>query len=152
MNNQFYLLNDNDILLFGKDTFIVEKIKEHLINDLKNRIGFTYYKGLTCVRHDFFQQLNSGYNIESKVPLTINQSSWNAVSEEIDCKLLKLGATAWKDGKLRFKANANYNNSSDPQLSLEVELEFCPNQPEQTEPQLEQSETLDDLRRKLETL
>lgn len=155
MNYQFYTLSDNDILLFGKDTFTVERFKEFLLEILRQKSYINGYKSLH--QSQYFEvcllaPVNSEYNIEDKVTLTSSQSSLTTVSEEIECKLLKLGATSWKDGKLRFKANANYNNSSDPQLSLEAELEFCPNEPEPSEGVLKESETLDDLRRKLESL
>jgi hypothetical protein len=48
---------------------------------------------------------------------------------------------------LRFKAIANYNDLSEPQLTIEIELEFCPDQPEP----LETSDSaLDELRQQLQ--
>lgn len=153
MKNTFYTLSDDCMLMYEKNIFIVEKLKEHLLNGLDWRMKFSHQEGRQTFYRYFFQQLNSEYNIENKVSLKINQSSWNTVSEEIDCQLLKLGDTSWKSGKLRFKAIANYNNLSDPPLAIEIELEFCPNEPEPLETSIEQTETsdssLDELREKL---
>jgi KGK domain. len=134
--------------MYEKNIFIVEKIKEHLLNGLNQKMLFLFDGGSRNSHwKSFFQQLNSEYNIENKVSLKINQSSWNTISEEIDCQLLKLGATSWKSGKLRFKAIANYNNLSEPKLTIEIELEFCPDQPEP----LETSDSaLDELRQQLQ--
>lgn len=147
MNNTFYTLSDDCMLMYEKNIFIVEKIKEHLITGLNHRMKFIIDGG-TRNSHCkyFFQQLNSEYHIDNKFPFEINQSSWNTISEEIDCQLLKLGAASWKSGKLRFKAIANYNNLSEPQLTIEIELEFCPDEPEL----LETSDpSLDELRKQL---
>ncbi len=165
MNNTFYALNDNDILLFDRNTFTVDKFKEILLNILKEKMFVDTYKFEFVPGHRqmvetrqklticLLEPINSQYDIENKAILKVNQSSVNTVSEEIDCKLLKLGAASWKSGKLRFKAIANYNNLSEPQLTIEIELEFCPDEPEPLETSLEQTETsdscLDELRQKL---
>ncbi|VXD11772.1 KGK domain-containing protein [Planktothrix paucivesiculata] len=146
MNNTFYLLSNDDILMFDKNTFTVENFKEILIDILNKKTYVKGYKtdGVTSFNFHILERINSEYNIEEKVILTVNQSSVNTVSEEIDCKLLKLGAASWKTGKLRFKAIADYNNLSEPQLTIEIELEFCPDQPELSETS---DSTLDELRK-----
>jgi hypothetical protein len=127
------------MLMFEKHTFTVELFKEYLLSSPN-------YSKLQNSAH-FFGWLHSQFSIENKVSLKINQSSVNTVSEEIDCQLLKLGAASWKTGKLRFKAIANYNDLSEPQLTIEIELEFCPDQPEL----LETSDpSLDELRKQLQ--
>lgn len=138
MNNTFYALSDDCMLMYEKNIFIVEKLKEHLLNGLNQKMLFSYSEGQRTFGRCLFHDLNSEYNIENKVPFKINQSSWNTISEEIDCQLLKLGAACWKSGKLRFKAIANYNNLSEPQLTIEIELEFCPDQPELLETKLDE--------------
>ncbi len=60
---------------------------------------------------------------------------------------MKLGAASWKSGKLRFKAIANYNNLSESQPTIEIELEFCPDQPELSETS---DSCLDELRKQLQ--
>ena len=59
------------------------------------------------------------------------------MSEEIECKLLKLGDSSWRKGKLRVKnyvdflaeeyRGYNYNSRSFqyPKANIEIELEFC---------------------------
>ncbi|SKB15992.1 putative KGK family protein [Planktothrix sp. PCC 11201] len=135
MNNSFYPLNNDDILMFNKNTFTVENFKEILIDILNKKMYIKGYKtdGITAFDFHLLERINSEYNIEKKVILTVNQSSVNTVSEEIDCKLLKLGAASWKTGKLRFKAITSYHNLSEPQLAIEIELEFCPEEPEPSE-------------------
>ncbi|HEY9866173.1 MAG TPA: KGK domain-containing protein, partial [Candidatus Obscuribacterales bacterium] len=140
-------LSDDCMLMYEKNIFIVEKIKEHLLTGLKDKMRFYFYENSRNGYYKYcFEQLNSEFNIDNKFSFEINQSSWNTISEEIDCKLLKLGAASWKTGKLRFKAIANYNNLSEPQLTIEIELEFCPDEPEL----LETSDpSLDELRKQL---
>ncbi|MBE9144829.1 KGK domain-containing protein [Planktothrix mougeotii] len=148
MNNTFYTLSDDCMLMYEKNIFIVEKIKEHLLNGLNQKMLFLFYKNSRdSYLKSMFPQLNSEYNIDNKFSFKINQSSWNTVSEEIDCQLLKLGDTSWKSGKLRFKAIANYNNLSEPPLAIEIELEFCPDKPEPLETS---DSSLDELRQKLQ--
>ncbi|WRH66455.1 MAG: KGK domain-containing protein [Planktothrix sp. GU0601_MAG3] len=132
MNNPFYPLSNDDILMFNKNTFTVENFKEILVDILNKKMYIKGYKidGITAFDFHLLERINSEYNIEKKVILTVNQSSVNTVSEEIDCKLLKLGAASWKTGKLRFKAITSYNNLSEPQIAIEIELEFCPVEPE----------------------
>ncbi|HAO10732.1 MAG TPA: hypothetical protein DCQ51_06060 [Planktothrix sp. UBA8407] len=149
MNNTFYLLSNNDILMFNKNTFTVEKFKEILIDILNKKMYIKGYKadGVTSFDFHLLARINSEYNIEKKVTLTVNQSIVNTVSEAIDCQLLKLGAASWKSGKLKFKAIANYNNLSEPQLTIEIELEFCPDEPELSETS---DSALDELRQQLQ--
>ncbi|MBD2481622.1 KGK domain-containing protein [Planktothrix sp. FACHB-1365] len=159
MNNTFYKLDNNDILLFKGNTFIVDKFKELLLNVLKEKMFIDTYKfefipghrQMVETREKFticlLEPINSQYDIENKAILKVNQSCMNTISEEIDCQLLKLGDTSWKSGKLRFKAIANYNNSSEPPLAIEIELEFCPDKPEPLETS---DSSLDELRQKLQ--
>lgn len=132
MNNTFFILSNDDILMFNKNTFTVENFKEILLDILRKKMYIRGYKtdGITSFDFNLLERINSDYNIEKKVFLTINQSSINTVSEDIDCKLLKLGEATWKTGKLRFKAIATYDNLSAPPLAIEIELEFCHYEPE----------------------
>lgn len=80
-----------------------KKIKEHLLNGLNQKMLFLFYRNSRdSYLKSMFPQLNSEYNIDNKFSFKINQSTWNTMSEEIECQLLKLGDTSWKSGKLRF--------------------------------------------------
>ncbi|NET40886.1 hypothetical protein [Okeania sp. SIO2B3] len=83
MSDNFQLLkNDDDVLLFEKDTFTVGRFKELCSEQLRSKISLKQNKSMVI-----FDQLNRGFYLENKVFINLNSSKWKSVSEEIECKL-----------------------------------------------------------------
>ncbi|VXD21132.1 conserved hypothetical protein [Planktothrix serta PCC 8927] len=169
MTDNFYPLTcDDDLLLIDKDTFTVARFKEFVMDSLKDKI----YNDRSFSSDPRFKILfntlnNYNYIIDNKVKLQLTQSSWSNVSESVECKLLSLSSgKGWISGKLIIKSTVNlfpedYKNftydpksPSYPKSEIEMELQFCPDEPEPLETSLEQLETsdscLDELRQQLQ--
>lgn len=54
MNNTFYTLSDDCMLMYEKNIFIVEKIKEHLLNGLNQKMQFLFDGGSRNSYHKSF--------------------------------------------------------------------------------------------------
>jgi hypothetical protein len=119
-NHIFQLLEgDDDILLFGKDTFTVGRFRELLTGDFAQKNGQT----INTISH-----LNAG-----TVHVRLLESKWN--STLLDCQFLKIGSKGWEKGKIRIKVSYEFENNI-----IRVRLEFSPDEPPQPE------SPLDDLR------
>ncbi|NEP77215.1 MAG: hypothetical protein F6K39_02935 [Okeania sp. SIO3B3] len=104
MSDNFELLkSDNYILLFEKDTFTVGRFQELCSEQFRSKISLTQNKSMVI-----FDQLNRGFYLENKVFINLNSSKWESVSEEIECKLLKIGDSDWCKGKLRVKSYVDF--------------------------------------------
>jgi hypothetical protein len=154
MTDNFYPLTcDDDLLLIDKDTFTVARFKEFAIDSLSN---FHEDPGL-----ELLDSLNKYcHNIDKKIELQLMQSSWSFISASVECKLLSLtSGKGWISGKLRIKStvgflteddkNFTYKTTSEsyPKSEIEMELQFCPDDPKL----LETSDSaLDELRQQLQ--
>jgi len=130
-------LGNEDVLAFGNtnmckveafnrivDSTIREKLADQLVAELDA-------KGLRGVRIQEDKRVSEGRT--DKKP-----ANWKWFSAGKDCEILKIGAKGWQKGKVKIR----------------ISLEFCPEEPEDTEtPENNQPETnapespLDDLRR-----
>ncbi|NEN93553.1 MAG: hypothetical protein F6K48_33630 [Okeania sp. SIO3H1] len=151
MSDNFQLLkNDDDVLLFEKNTFIVGRFKELYLEQLKDRIYSRKGNNRDRVLV-IFSLLNGGFRVEHQVDIGLNSSKWESVTEEIECQLLRLGDSSWQKGRLRFKnyvdflpednRGFDYNSQyHQPKSEIKIELEFCPDLT------LEPESPLDDIR------
>ena len=58
---------------------------------------------------------------------------WFSSREGVPCEILKLGSTKWQKGRLRVQfdiiiLSENYSSSS--KCDIDIQLKFCPNEPE----------------------
>ncbi|MGD1713996.1 KGK domain-containing protein [Dapis sp. BLCC M172] len=148
MSDNFQLLkSDDDILLFDQHTFIVGRFRELCFEEVKRKIYLAQSKSMVI-----FDQLNGWLRIDTPVYLKLNSSKWESVTEEIECKLLKIGDSGWRKGKLRVKSYVdflpeeyrgykyNYNAFQNPKANIEILLEFC------SDLTIEPESPLDDIR------
>lgn len=170
MTDNFYPLTcGDDLLLIDKDTFTVARFKEFAMDSLSrytNRITDRSLRGsgrlVTNIKElTIFNFLNNyRYEIDQKIVLTLTQSSWSNVSEYVECKLLSLtSGKGWISGKLIIKSTVNlfpedyknftYDSKSPslPKSEIDMELQFCPDEPEPLETS---DSSLDELRQKLQ--
>ncbi|WP_254173094.1 KGK domain-containing protein [Planktothrix pseudagardhii] len=123
-------LDDYEVLWFGNHTCLVERLKQDLECDLKDRAN-------SIIESITRKQSNKSFYV-IKDDLRYDKQ-W--FEEGKECKILKLGAKEWQPGKVRIK----------------VTLEFCPDEPEEVEVQEEEkidemdkvAKSLDDIRQKL---
>ncbi|GGA33964.1 KGK domain-containing protein [Okeania sp. KiyG1] len=159
MSDNFQLLkNDDDVLLFGKDTFTVCRFKELCLEPIKATIYSPQQNGNNRFLV-IFARLNGGFIVDKKVHIGLNSSKWESVSEEIECQLLKPGDSGWQKGRLRVKTYVNFlpgdnrgfnynswqpaSKDNQPKSEIKIELEFSPDltiEPESPLDDIRQSE------------
>ncbi|MEB3341671.1 KGK domain-containing protein [Okeania sp.] len=132
MSNNFELLNSNDdILLFDQHTFIVGRFRELCFEEVRRRIYLTQDKSMVI-----FNQLDRWLNISNGLSMYFNSRKWESMTEEIECKFLKIGDSCWRQGKLRMKNYVdflpeeyrkykyNYRSFQYRKDKIKIELEF----------------------------
>ncbi|NES70662.1 MAG: hypothetical protein F6K24_38355 [Okeania sp. SIO2D1] len=152
MDNTFQALEcDTDILMIGKDTFTVERFKELVVEKVKtsfNKLPIIHKadRNFNQDIHGFslFAALSNMNNIKivdnSLVELNLKNVQLISPPEGIVCKILKLGNSEWKTGKVRIHIMfRDVLGLSDVGV---VKLEFCYDEPPQ------QESPLDDIRQR----
>jgi hypothetical protein len=119
---------DDDVLMLNKDTFTVGRFKELLRGDFKNKLilQFQFNNSYSSVI-DTLNNVSAG-----AVKCRLSDINWNSIQEG---QILRIGSKGWQRGKIRVQIT--FVSSSN---TIEVALEFCPDEP--TEPE----SPLDDLR------
>ncbi|EAW38715.1 KGK domain-containing protein [Lyngbya sp. PCC 8106] len=113
--------SENDVISFEDETYKLSSLKHKIIAVLTGWVAENFVddlesRGVKCA------SIN-----KSESQLEFSNGEW--FNEGKKCEILKLGSTGWKKGKVRLK----------------VIVEFCPDEPELSEPE----SPLDDLRQKL---
>ncbi len=123
MENNITLQNcsDNDVISFEDETYKLSSLKHKVIAVLTGWVAENFVddlesRGVKCAAIN-----------KSESELEFSNGEWFHNGKE--CEILKLGSTGWTKGKVRLK----------------VIVEFCPDEPEVSEPE----SPLDDLRQKL---
>ena len=138
MGDRFEPLDcDTDILMVGKDTFTVERLKELLVVKIQNKLNHRIIENqninmLLCL-HSIPVKV-----IDQYVEFPLNDVQLIFPYQGREAQLLKLGSSQWQTGKLRILALVQ--TSCRNQEVREVELEFCYDEP------LEPESPLDDIR------
>ena len=112
---------DNDVISFNEEAHTVSSLKDKIIDVLTGWVAENFVddlktKGVKYASID-----------KSESQLEFSNGDWFHKGKE--CEILKLGSTGWQKGKVRLK----------------VIVEFCPDEPELSEPE----SPLDSLRQKL---
>lgn len=139
----FTLDEDDDVLRFQDDAFTVSKVKAIIAENVREKICTPQGRR----PHIIFFTLKEDNEIENKVRLPLTNSLWISITEPIDCKVLRLGYSGWKSGKLKIKTSIDLC-PLDPDFlysSVEVQLLFYPEISEKNEPENIES-PLDDIR------
>lgn len=109
---------DDDVVLFGKDTFKVSRLKELTIREVIKKLDFSVYDSVnkTGGQHmtNFFRTITIG---EESV-------NFDYIKFETtkDCQILKVNGKGWQKGKL----NIEICISPDTNKPNKVNLEFFP--------------------------
>ncbi len=146
-NDGFQLLTcDQDVLLFGQDTYTVGRFKELVVYAIKEQK--VYYS--EEMRHSntryylTLEKLNGTYSVDRKFRIPIAESYWVSCSDNIECQLLKIGSPGWKKGNLRIRTKVtffpdeyieksyNHNQGWDyVKTEIQVDFEFSPDEPQE---------------------
>jgi hypothetical protein len=122
------LEGDDDVILLDNDTFTVSRLKDLF----KQQINKRFTENQRIFNMDFFT-----FPIGNEVKIELNDIQLRNLSR--DCRLLKVGSKGWQKGKLRIQVDTKILYSRQPN-TIQVGLEFCPDEP--TVPE----SPLDDLR------
>ena len=126
---------DDDVLLLGKATFTVRRLKELAASKLSEILGIyriqptKHCSGITII--NWMNELR--LNEETIIPG--GNINWNSPKEGIDCQVLKIGSKGWEKGKVQIEVNKNIKSGE-----TQISIQFCPDEP------LEQKSPLDDIR------
>lgn len=111
------LEQDNDIVLLGKDTFTVSRLKELITENMNVKLSsnnISHLQGFLC---------ESLTITDKSIQLKLNEIRLVFPPNGIDGQLLQLKSGQWISGKIRFQVDAHYY----PQ-TVNTELEFAPDE------------------------
>lgn len=112
------LEQDNDIVMLGKDTFTVSRLKELMNENMKVRLLSPCSDLGGHVLSTFFcKKLNI---TDKSIQLDLGEIRLVFPPNGIDGQLLQLKSGQWISGKIRFQVDADYKQSK-----VNVELEFA---------------------------
>ncbi|MEB3277803.1 MAG: KGK domain-containing protein [Lyngbya sp.] len=142
---------DEDVLLFGKDTFTVGKFRRLVLEIIKGKV---YDYESTRKTYTILSEINTGFRVDSKVGFGLLNSRWRFCTQEVECQLLGVGYSGWKKGKLRINTDINlcpqdYIASSysygprNPETIIKMDLEFCPDEPNEYQSPLDKLRQLE---------
>lgn len=141
------LEQDNDIVMLGKDTFTVSRLKELMTENMKTRI---FSKNLNSGNNSLADYLSQDLKLTDKsIELKLNEFRLVFTPKGIDCQLLQLKSGQWISGKIRFQVDSVYL----PKSTVNVELEFSPDEiisnEEEEQKNINSDNSLDEIRAKL---
>uniref|UniRef100_UPI00333EA573 KGK domain-containing protein n=1 Tax=Planktothrix agardhii TaxID=1160 RepID=UPI00333EA573 len=110
------LEQDNDIVMLGKDTFTVSRLKELMTENMRIRL-FYEPNSNSSLTHCLCQDLKI---TDKSIPLNLKEIRLVFPPNGIDGQLLQLKSGKWISGKIRFQVDAVYGKTT-----VNVELEFA---------------------------
>lgn len=130
----FKLLDcDDDVLLFGKESFTVGRFKELVQEDFYNKFNLSFQNGNSRSSiNDTFSHI-----LLASLRCKLEELKWDTSIQ--DFKLLEIGSKGWQKGKIIIHICKKMSVYLAPN-NFEVFLEFCPDEPSVPE------SPLDDLR------
>lgn len=141
MNDNFKSLDwDEDVLLFNQDAYTVARFRELVQQNIKDKFVNRMNKQSSDRVIDILTWLSiTTNNPNSNLFIKFGNINWISDLEGINCKILRMGAKSWQEGKLRIQADIGFDNQRE--IKIQCVVEFCPNEP------LEPESPLDDLRK-----
>ncbi len=122
MNTIFEPLDsDDDVILLDNDTFTVSIFKNLLTQEIRKKFDVMTKENLHIFSVNFFT-----LPIANEVRIELHDIQWRNLSRE--CKILKIGSKGWQKGKLRIQVDTKILYSRQPN-TIQVGLEFCPDEP-----------------------
>ncbi|MGB3188867.1 MAG: KGK domain-containing protein [Limnoraphis sp.] len=146
------LTNDEDVLLFGEDTFTVGLFAQLVLVKLQEKVNYRNQKGWAVL-----PTMRGGFSVNEKVTFELSESQWESSTEELECQFLGVGYSGWKKGKLRIKTDVDFCPQnvkvSRPIISprqlrlheaiIKIKLEFSPDEPNEYQSPLDKLRQLE---------
>ncbi|MCL1470320.1 hypothetical protein LAY57_06465 [Argonema antarcticum A004/B2] len=141
MNDNFKPLDcDEDVLLFNQDAYTVARFRELVEQNIRDNFGNRMNQQSSTRVIDILYCLRiPTNNPNSNLFIKFGNINWISDREGINCKILRMGAKSWQEGKLRIQADIGFDNKAG--IKIEFVVEFCPDEP------FEPESPLDDLRK-----
>ncbi|GAB1541522.1 hypothetical protein NUACC21_41930 [Scytonema sp. NUACC21] len=115
MNDKFIPLDcDDDVVLLGKDSFTVNRLKELIEEEIRNKLQQNIYEytslypGVSML--EFFSKLSIG---QKKINLMEIQHHYVT-----NCQILRVGGYGWQKGKLKIQMGISMFNQHQSQVAL----------------------------------
>lgn len=116
------LEQDNDIVMLGKDTFTVSRLKELMTENMRHRL-FYEPDSKSALTHRLCQDLTI---TDKSIKLKLNEIRLVFPPNGTECQLLQLKSGQWISGKIRFQADADHIYSQGGYSNrLIIEAEFA---------------------------
>ncbi|SKB15180.1 conserved hypothetical protein [Planktothrix sp. PCC 11201] len=115
------LEQDNDIVMLGKDTFTVSRLKELMTENMKTKL-FQHNQDYKVFLADVLCRPKLKITDKS-IELNFQQTRLVFPFQGMDCQLLQLNSGQWISGKIRFITDTYYE-----QKTVNTELEFAPDE------------------------
>lgn len=131
-NNNYEILDGDDVLLFDKATFLVRSFEEVVTSK------FIEILDLIAIRESRQKSIINWMKelrINEEIIINGGEIDWNSPQEGIDCQVLKIGSKGWQKGRIQIKVNENFQAGE-----TQVCIKFCPDEP------AKQKSLLDDIR------
>ncbi|MEG4998111.1 KGK domain-containing protein [Microcoleus sp. B4-D4] len=122
---------EDDVLLLGKATFTVRRLKELAASQFRKILDIRIKDGLV----DFSDMMRE-LQINEETQIMGGNINWKTSQQGIDCQLLKIGSKGWQKGKIQIEINGGLEFSGKTQTSIK----FFPDEPPK------QKSPLDDIR------
>ena len=133
LNRSYEILNgDDDVLLLGKATFTVRRLKELAASKFRSILDISVDKD----RYDTISTMMEELQINEETKIRGGNITWKTSQQGIACQILKIGSKGWQKGKLQIEINGGLEYSGKTQTSIK----FFPDEP------AKQKSPLDDIR------
>lgn len=101
LNRSYEILNgDDDVLLLGKATFTVRRLKELAASQFRKILDIRIKDGMV----DFSDMMRE-LQINEETQIMGGNINWKTSQQGIDCQLLKIGSKGWQKGKIQIEIN-----------------------------------------------
>ncbi|MFY7806239.1 MAG: KGK domain-containing protein [Limnoraphis robusta] len=110
---------DEDVLMLGKDTFVVRKFKDLVLRNIQQNI----YSNYQSSKQLFLLMQMTGALSCGNIHFQSSESHWKFCTQDVECQLLGFGYSAWQKGKLRIKTDIDLCNHQ--KVIIKINLEFC---------------------------
>jgi len=142
------LEQDNDIVMLGKDTFTVSRLKELMTENMKVRLFEHTNIGKYC-QGVLSEMLCQGLKITDKsIPLDLREFRLVFPLNGTECQLLRSKSGKWISGKIRFQVDVNKQGNT-----VNTELEFADDEiisnEEEEQQNINSDNSLDEIRARL---
>ena len=125
MSDNFILLESDDVLLLGEDTFKVSKIEQLIRQNIKEKLQRHIYE------YNSFHPGASMLEFLSSIPICKTKIDLAEIKHEYikNCQVLRSSGQGWEKGKLKVEIQILPGNNYDNQNDNQIKLKFIPDEP-----------------------